>query len=571
MGLLATTFCRFALLPALLGTPLLTVRHLAPRADALLTLAWTGVSAILLNAAVPIGLHLTAIPVTAAALAGVHWIVFALLLAALRPRRIRFWPRDGGGSLRIPFLYWAIFAVLVFPFTHLAGIDTYRWQSLATGVRVERMIPWLLHPVSLFGFGPRAYPSAQPLVLASVQILGGLGVDAGFYFVSLLSGAVGILTATLMAVRLLGPGAPASACAALYAFSPVFLRYNHWATGRGLFLAVLPLAVLCAARLPRWKPLFAYPLLALLLAFCHKTGIAAAVLLPAAAVAARMVPARPSRWAPVTLAVPFCILAVLASRPLAPAGRLAGCLYADVTRFGILTLAAAAVWAFRPDCMALPHRRLILCGLLLSFPLAHAADMYGAMVALPFLALTASEAVPLLDRAAPSRRVAAQACVAAAVLTAGAAVLVRRSLDATPRRIREAAAFLNERDPLGPFQIEAPGRARAQLVGYVSGCPRFRARPAGAVRVLFAPRPSASGPVAFRVKAWTDYLRACIELDSVDVEWYGNAGRTYFVRIDGAGEAPADARPIYDRQGVAILATGPEPVHPQPVRTDLSP
>ncbi len=36
-----------------------------------------------------------------------------------------------------------------------------------------------------------------------------------------------------------------------YAFSPVFMRYNHWATGRGLFIAIFPLFLLALINLSK--------------------------------------------------------------------------------------------------------------------------------------------------------------------------------------------------------------------------------------------------------------------------------------------------------------------------------
>jgi len=60
-----------------------------------------------------------------------------------------------------------------------------------------------------------------------------------------------------------------------YGFSPVFVRYNHWATGRGLFLALFPLFILSIIRLPGLKAWGGLLLTGLLMTLSHKAGCVA--------------------------------------------------------------------------------------------------------------------------------------------------------------------------------------------------------------------------------------------------------------------------------------------------------
>jgi len=244
---LGITAARFLLLAVLLaGTPLLLVAAVSsPRAAWPKRLSNAGLLSVGLALVVALGLHVASIPITAASLATAHLSLFAMAFIATR---IRHCPQDllPPSSVLRPLtsslLALALLLLLLFPWTHFTGIDTYKWQDLATSVRMEQSLPWIVHPLSLLGFTPRAYPPVHPVLLATVQIVGDLGVDGGFAVVSWLVALLGVTAFTRLAGCFLSPRI-AFAAGLLYGFSPVFMRYAHWATGRGLFLAVFPLFI----------------------------------------------------------------------------------------------------------------------------------------------------------------------------------------------------------------------------------------------------------------------------------------------------------------------------------------
>jgi hypothetical protein len=448
-------------------------------------------------------------------------------------------------------------AILVLPLTCLAGIDTYKWQGLATNVRLERCIPWLIHPLSLLGFTPRAYPGAQPLLLATVQIMGRLGVDWGYYAVSVLSGALGIAGAYALGRRLFGT--PGHACwyAFLYAFSPVFMRYNHWATGRGLFLALLPLFLLSLVDMPRAGAWLTFALTAPLLPLCHKTGLLALALVLGGALLSPCLPRKDIKLVMLVVFVPFLALGIMAAPPLllgTPLGSLCGFAFKAVARFGWYLPFSVAGLVLPGTWNARPAWRRLLVPFLAVFPLAFTADMYGALVALPFICLAATGCRHWLQQRFPARGRALAACGVILTVLAAGTIVVHRSANATPRRIRTAARFLNQYDPLGPYRVSAPGRCRQQIHAYVSGCPRFEiaAGQHSTWSVAFPPGPGAT--LVETVKSWLDYGRTMFEVSDVDIDWYGRNPRVYYVTIDGTGEAPVDTTRIYAHGGVVIRA-----------------
>jgi len=260
------TIARFMLLAVLLaGTPLLlAIAVSAPGDPWSKRLSNAGLHAVGLTLMVALGLHIARIPITAASLATAHLSLAAIALLAtlIRFRHTAHRPQPTASAshsaalqpptanrprstLHSPLstVYGLLFLLLLlFHWTHFTGIDTYKWQDLATSVRMEQSLPWIVHPLSLAGFTPRAYPPAHPVLLATVQIVGNLGVDGGFAVVSWLIALLGVASATRLAGCVFPPRL-ALAAGLLYGFAPVFMRYAHWATGRGLFLAVFPVFV----------------------------------------------------------------------------------------------------------------------------------------------------------------------------------------------------------------------------------------------------------------------------------------------------------------------------------------
>lgn len=535
------------LLLALVLNPLLLACCFLRRLTPALWFASVGPIAVALNLLVPLALHMGGIPVIPSSLAVAHGqLSLALLLArrVIQRHHDVSVPRTPSGLLPLLLLY----AVAVLPVTPIAGIDTYKWQDLATNVAVERCIPWLVHPASLFGFTPRAYPSAHPLVLASVEILGQTGVDWGFYLVSLLTGFMAITGAFALGERLFGQGAPVGWLALVYGFSPLLMRYGYWATGRGFVLALLPLFVRALLGLPRPGAGLAALGLGLALALSHKAGLVAAVLVPLAMALApflrRLIPrSRTAQFACVAAAALTGLL--LTPGPFAWASR-------AVSRFGwIAPLAVAgwmgALWTETRD------RSRCLAGALLTLPLAFTDEPYGALLAGLFLALPAAEGLTrLLD--APGRIVPAarKRMAVALLLLAALVVLTRQAADSPSKAVYRAAQFLETQDPLGPYRLEAPGRVRTQMQAYLSGCPRFTVRLPSEARLSLHAPPPLTGHWRRDIREWTAWFRSWIDLTESDTEWYGANPRVYHVTVDADGVVPTGARLIYNREGVAL-------------------
>jgi hypothetical protein len=576
------------LAPALIITPWLLARQ-ACKTDSLSEAigAW-GLLAIGLNSGVPIALHLLGQPITGATLTGAHALLAlpVLLLTLLRPRR--FIPAPDP-SHRPLYLLAAVFAVITIPVTPMAGIDTYKWADLASVVAVEHRIAWWIHPLSPFGFTPRSYSSAQPLILASFQLLAPVGMGGGFYLVSLVFGATGLFGAWRLARAVFARPDAAVVFAGLYTLAPVFMRYHYWPTGRGLVMALLPFFILSLLRLNRLAGVAGCAGTALLLGLAHKAGLVAVAVLPAGFAGAA--------------------LAGLCLRPLTGSGRLGrlavglGCLapsvavglllaggapelaYRLVTRFGLLLplglLALVPGTGLGPATPGLPAF-ILGAGALAAIPLAAPSDMYGALLALPFAAFAATAGWDTLiswlpprrrrpgeerfpttrgPRNRPGPRELAGRVLFILALVQAVIIVVNQAQDSPSWSLVRAARFLNLHDPLGPYRIEAPGRARARLQGYLTGCPRFTVT-GGAAAPTLLPPPSGVGPVAARIRHWTGYLRGAFVVPDAGTDWYGPGGKVYYVTVEGQGVCPADARLLYQDGGIAVFEAAPLNPHP---------
>lgn len=567
MDLLTISATRVGAILALAGNPWCMARLLAPRASFPQTVAVAGIASMLSNAAAIVLLHGTGIPVTPLNLAALH-VAFGLVLAAVAfARRLPISPPVAIDHA-VPAILAAVFAIAVAPFTYLAGIDTYKWQDLATSITVEQKVAWLIHPLSLFGFTPRAYPAIQPFLLATSQMLAGVGVEWGFYLVSLVSGITGLFAAYALAGRVFARPASAGWCALFYAFSPVFLRYNHWATGRGLFLAILPLFALCLIEARRAGWLAAAAILAIALPLAHKTGWIAVPILLAAALLSRLLPRRPLRLV-TALLLGFSIAAGIAladPRPMSvPLGSLAGWIRSTGSQFAWMLPFALLGTVLLAGKMEKPPWRFAVCGLVLSLPLA-GSNMYGAMVALVFMAIAATAGFAWLAFVLPRYRLFLEAALILLTLVQTSAVVGRRSACATPPRIREAARFLESYDPRGPLALVTPDdtSVRQQMQAYLSGAPRFESVARHPPTVRIRPPPSGLRHPRALAAAWVSYLRAPLETRGVEPLWYGESPRLYYVTVDGKGRHPDGAAPIYDRDGIAIY--GP-PASERPPQT----
>ena len=539
---------------AFIVTPWLAVRNLYPRASPELHFGLTGLFAIVGNVAAPAALHFAGVPIEPFALATLHAATAALLVAltgwrALPWRPARLMPAPGLLAAA------CLFAILVLPFTHIAGIDTYKWQDAADNVRIERRIAWFENPASLFGFTPRSCPCAQPLVLASVELLGSTGVDWGFYLVSILFGATALFGAYLLGLRLMGNGKDAAWLAFLYVFSPVFMRYNYWATGRGLLLTLLPMFILALLN-PRPAGLWAAAALAVLLGLGHKAGLVAVALIAPAFLLSLAL----KRWTRHSLVATALLLMGVAAVALASdrfAATPLNLLVRPATRLAFLAPLALAGFLARDEWMSDPRWKAMLIASVATVPLLFAREMYGALLALPFAAFAAAAGVRWLRERGPvADPVALQAALVGLVLLQAVAIVIWQAQDSPSRAVFEAAQFIQRRDPAGPFRIEAPGRARTQIQAYLTGCPRFtiKTRPGAALSIVHPP--PLSGHPARDFQNGVTYLRQFVVLDEAETDWYGPVSRTYYVTIGPEGFAPPDARRLYTKGNVAVY--GPD-------------
>jgi hypothetical protein len=200
----------------------------------------------------------------------------------------------------------------------------------------------------------------------------------------------------------------------------------------------------------------------------------------------------------------------------------------------------------------------MFAGCLVTLPLVFASDMYGALLALPFVALPAVAGLERLTGSAPLAR-ARLIRIAVVVLTLGSGlgIIAHQAKDSPPDDAYRAALVLEQRDPLGPYRLEAPGRLRTQMQAYLSGCPRFTVSAPSEAHFAAAPFPRRTGVWAEDFRHAIAWLRSVLSLADVSTEWYGTTDRVYYVRFRGQGVVPPQA-PLVTRVGdVAIY--GPPP------------
>jgi hypothetical protein len=615
-----------ALFLAIGVTPWLISRLFLQRHSWGTILAGWGPAMISINVAIPICLHLSAIPITANSLALAHGLiagVVGIIFIAFK----RNGGAAGGGkekpslrtsrlfnffSLANPITAAAIlFALLVLPLSHIAGIDTYKWQDLAGNIAVEQRISWLIHPLSLLGFTPRSYSSAQPLVLASIQMLGHTGVDWGFYILSLAFGFTGFCGARILGRHLFKTESSAVCLAILYIFSPVFMRYNYWATGRGLLLALLPVYLLILLKIgyasSRWMPaslpasnragdgaihLSGYPdnnktgnfglipawlLMTGLIMMSHKAGVVGILLIPVLLLVSPAFALLRGRWG-----LWLAGLLALAAGLLLANGQPGTFAIRLLTRFGwLLPLAILAIMTAPGQFLTPPFRAILAAGLG-TVILSCTPDMYGSLLALPFIACVATIGIEEIILNRSSRRprrgnggsaegekensslCASRASVQTLLLGSGyfglgliiipaLAIVLNQMRDSPSESVYQAAQFIERHDPRGPFQIEAPGAARHQIQAYVSGCPRFTVQVGSAAQLEVRSPPPWTGKPAHDARQWIDYLRIILELRDAHTDWYGKENKLYYITINGQGITPKNAKLLFTSGNVSVF------------------
>ncbi len=539
---------------AVLGTPWLMVRLFLSCASFTVALPALGVISVFWNAVAILLLHGLRIPITTLNLAACHLAVGLFLTAWLTGQRVRLFPslEPGLGPAFLLSFFWS---VLVFPYTHLAGVDTYKWQQLATRIAVEQRIPWMIHPLSLFGFTPESYPALHPLFLASIQILWDTGVDGGFYLVSLITGVTGFLAMRALAGRIFADPSLATWCAFFYMASPVFVRYNHWATGRGLFLAFFPLTLHRIVSVHTRTGFGGALMLSAVLPLAHKTGWVVLPVLILVHVLARWFRLRHpgSLLTLLGLSIVAGIRLTPSAFQMATVTSLAGWFRTCSVRFAWMLPFALLGTALFSRYTEKKAWRLCVWGLILSLPLA-GGEMYGALVALPWITVTATAGFAGAARLLPRNRVILSIALLTLTLVPAVGIIVHRSRTATPRRIREAARFLDTHDPKGPLVVVAPEgtRVRQQFQAYLRGARPTRSFAVRPLKLRMRPLPPIRLPLHASIKEWIAYLRRPFEWKGLEDVLAAEVPRIYFVAVDGIGPNPPEPVPLYDREGIAI-------------------
>ncbi len=546
--------------------PYCFTRILLPRLKFSATMLIAAIITALLNIVIPVILHLAKQPITQVSLLKIHILLTVISYIWFRLRKIPLLPQAQQTDKYLLGII-AVFAVMVIPFTPLTGIDTYKWLDLAKTMRVEHDVSWLVHPLSLFGFTGRSYPNAQPLILGSIMTISNLGVEWSFYFMSLLSGAIGILSAFFLIRKCFHNRFIAVWGAGFYGFSPVFMRYNHWATGRGLFLALFPLFLLALINLfsgippgqKRIKYIFlnlcGILLFGFLLPLSHKVGMITLILIFASLIPAVILPRKKFSFLIILFFIPAAIIAMAISPRIilpTPAGQVAGCLYMSLSRFGWLLPLAVAGILLPGNWFTNRRLRILFPAMLMSIAISCARDMYGALIALIFVTIAAVNGFFWFLRKFPAYRREIKFVTSIFIIAGALVIVINRSAHATPRRIRDAALFLNSYDPYGPFMITSD-RWRTKIQGYTTGCPRFNLVKSKNFKVNFHHPPSFKGSPAQILANWTTYTRNIIGISGLRVYYYGKNPRHYFLRIDKNTSIPKGTTCIYKKNGVEIL------------------
>jgi hypothetical protein len=542
---------------ALLIGPWLLSRNLLLRADFTTTLAAAGPCLIALSTGIMAFLHCTHTPIKPASLAIAHITTALALFLITRWRAIPF----ASPSHYPPAFFtsmFLLFAILVIPFTHIAGIDTYKWQDLASAVQVEGSIPWLIHPSSLFGFTPRSYPSAQPLLLATISTISGFGVDWSFYILSILCGLMAIASSFALGRHLFPASTtPALWLTFLYVLSPVFLRYNYWATGRGLFMALLPVFILALMKARRWLGIFAILSTATLLALSHKTGLAAIIVIPLLFLLSSVIykiPFIKNRHRAQVILFSCLLLLTLATGFLLADHSLTQFLLRITTRLAFLAPLSLAGILLAPQNDNNPAATFtVKFTALATLPLVFTSDMYGSMIASLFISglaaigISATYPLPPLGK----HPLLPRTTVALTLLVA-LVIIIHQTADSPSRDVVRAARFLEKHDPLGPYRLEAPGLTRTRMQAYLSGCPRFTATASPHATLQIQKPLPLTGNLHVDSRTLTHYLRKCLQLSDASTDWYGSGNKVYYVTIDGKGVRPPDAKHLFTSGTVTI-------------------
>lgn len=152
-------------------------------------------------------------------------------------------------SKRIWILLWicliVINVVMRIPVTpHEIGHDSFLEHYLGDSLSVSGHAKWWLHPLSIIGLYPLSVSSALPFFLSGVSQSLPLAMEWTIWIVMASLGIFSVFTAYLMAGAIKDDKTFKFVAALVYSTSPGILFETTWsASGRGLFLAILPLFI----------------------------------------------------------------------------------------------------------------------------------------------------------------------------------------------------------------------------------------------------------------------------------------------------------------------------------------
>ena len=195
----------------------------------------------------------------------------------------------------------------------------------------------------------------------------------------------------------------------------------------------------------------------------------------------------------------------------------------------------------------------MLAGLSVTIILSCTADMYGALLALPFIAFAATAGFAWIDGKWP-RAVTGRTTIAL-TLVAALAIVINQALDSPDESVYRAAQFLEQHDPRGPYRIEAPGKVRAQMQAYVSGCPRFTVTSGTKTQLTLPVPPRWAGTLQQNARHWIDYLRTSLDVSGASTDWYGAGDKVYYVTVGNEGIKPPQSRLIFTHGKVSVFDT----------------
>lgn len=153
---------------------------------------------------------------------------------------------------------------------HEIGHDSFMEHFISDSLSINGYARWLLHPLSIIDMYPFSTASALPFYLSGVSQSISMPMEWTMWIALLLLGIFSSFTAYLMAGAIRDDKLFKFITAFVYSTSPGILVYTTWnATGRGLFLVLLPLFIylLLKSRFSKFKfSLLCFILLILILA-----------------------------------------------------------------------------------------------------------------------------------------------------------------------------------------------------------------------------------------------------------------------------------------------------------------